>query len=632
MQQSFPVNLLSALQKGKACVNCGRRKIKCDGGKPICGPCSRYSAAFGDCEYTQAGPSNGQMLEEQILILQGRIEELEKPKNQRLTLTTPRASGSRGYPVSPSQISPSNTTGLGPLLSYFYLQQTSGSTVNQSASNSMPTELPFIVLQALVHNFLHNATCFGFFLDAQAFHDAVTSPNGRNLPPVLLNVLYLWAVHLSKDERITGYEPAFLAHALRSTASSLNGTHPCTVLHSVQASVLLAFYFTRNARLLEGKYHTSAAASIVISAGLHRIRGAPGGATTEALPPPSDAREEGERISAFWEVLTLDNCWAGMDGSPSNIAYGPAGVKIDTPWPFETCDYVEASHIWLQALRPHLLPRHSSDTIAHFLGDVPEEATSEPALHAKAGILFESATRLGARYRAHGIPRNDPEFARLDRKIDTFIAALPAIQSKALMMVHTLAHVASIQLHKPLVKEHAFAWTQALASACSVVDILVKTDIVKVGLIDPALAPTIHTDSATMGVHMFVIISENSRRRAQGGTNHTQGMVDSLNTVIATMQIFAPQCRLMSTSLELHPGASDFFHRQPRSWRVFSRHIMWRSSEAKAPTISSPFAAGPRLNENENKHRKFIEPLRAGLPNAKGSPGNESKNDRKEYD
>ncbi|KAJ6603605.1 Zn(2)-Cys(6) binuclear cluster domain-containing protein [Mycena vulgaris] len=532
MQQSFPVNPLSALQKGKACVNCRRRKIKCDGGKPICGPCSRYSAAFGDCEYTEAGPSNGQMLEEQISILQGRIEELEKPKNQRLTLSTPSASSSRGYPVSPSQISPSNTMGLGPLLNYFYLQQTSGSAVNQSASNSMPTELPFIVLQALVHNFLHNATCFGFFLDAQAFHDAVTSPNGRNLPPVLLNVLYLWGVHLSKDERITVYEPAFLAHALRSTASSLSGTHPRTVLHSVQASVLLAYYFIRNARFLEGKYHTSAAASIAISAGLHRIRGVPGGATAEALPPPSDAREEGERISAFWAVLTLDNCWAGMDGSPSNIAYGPAGVKIDTPWPLETRGY-----------RPHLLPRHSSATIARFLGDVPDDATSEPALHAKAGILFESATRLGARYRAHGIPRNDPEFAGLDRKIDTFTAALPAIQSKALMVVHTLAHVASIQLHKPLVKEHAFARTKALASARSVVDILVKTDIPKVGLIDPVLAPLWASTS-------FVIISEIGRRRGQGGANHTQGMVDSLNTVIAAMQIFAPQSRLTAAQLE----------------------------------------------------------------------------------
>ncbi|KAJ7434675.1 hypothetical protein FB451DRAFT_1571872 [Mycena latifolia] len=531
MNQTLQVNPLAPLQKGQACINCRRRKIKCDGDRPMCGPCSRYSVAFGDCEYTQHGPSSGQMLKEQISILQARIEELEKPKHQRLTLTMPRASASHGYTASPSQISPANAMGLGPLLNHFYLQQTSG---NPIASSSMPTELPFIVLQALVHNFLHNAGCFGFFLDTQAFHDAVTSPNGRNLPSVLLNVMHLWGVHLSQDQRITAYEPAFLAHALRSTASSLVGSHPRTVLHSIQASVLLAYYFIRNARFLEGKYHTSAAVSIAISAGLHRIRGAQGGAspTPEALPPPTDPLEEGERINAFWSVLTLNNCWASMDGSPSNVAYGAAGLKIDTPWPLEPRHY-----------RPHLLPRHSSDTIARFLADAPDDAASGEALYAKAGILFETATRLAARYRTSGISRNDPEFAGLDRKIDAFNAALPAIQSKVMLVVHTLAHVATIQLYNLLIKDHASARAKSLSAARAIAEILVKTDIPKVGLIDPVLAP-LWTSTC------LVFINEIARRRGQGATNHTQGMIDSLNVVIAAMQIFAQHCRLTTAQLE----------------------------------------------------------------------------------
>ncbi|KAJ7688885.1 hypothetical protein B0H17DRAFT_1202747 [Mycena rosella] len=546
MKQTFAVSPLSPLQKGKACTNCRRRKIKCDGTKPMCGPCSRYSVAFGDCEYVENGPSSGQMLEEQISILQARIEELETPKNQRLTLSMPRASSSRGYPVPPSQISPSNTMGLGPLLNYFYLQQTSGTSVNQSASNSMPTELPFIVLQALVHNFLHNATCFGFFLDTQAFHDAVTSTNGRNLPPVLLNVMYLFGVHLSEDERITVYEPAFLAHALRSTASSLSGSHPRTVLHSLQASVLLAYYFIRNARFLEGKYHTSAAVSIAVSAGLHRIRGAQGGAlmpTAEALPPPADALEEGERINAFWSVLTLNNCWAGMDaaGSPSNVGYGPAGLKIDTPWPLETRHYVEASH--LRFRRPDLVPRHSSDTVARFLADAPDNVGSGQALHAKAAILFEAATRLADRYRANSISRNDPEFLGLDRKIDVFTAALPAIQSKAMLVVHTLAHGATIQLQKPLVREHSSARGKSLAAARAVADILLKTDVPKMGLIDPVLGPLWTSTCQTF-------INEVVRRRSQDAGSHIQGMIDSLNIVIAAMQIFSSHGRLMTTQLD----------------------------------------------------------------------------------
>lgn len=205
-----------------------------------------------------------------------------------------------------------------------------------------------------MHNFLHHSSCFGFFLDTQAFHDAMRDSECRNLPSVLLNVMYLWGVHLSKDTRITAYEPAFLAYALRSTAGSLSGTHPRTILQGMQASVLLAYYFIRNARFLEGRYHTSAAVSVAVSAGLHRIRAPPPAegngrgalvvkAPAEGLRPPRDAGEEGERITAFWNVLTLNNCWASTDGAPSNVSYGPSGLKIDAPWPLDRGDYVEVS-------------------------------------------------------------------------------------------------------------------------------------------------------------------------------------------------------------------------------------------------------------------------------------------------
>ncbi|KAJ7473914.1 hypothetical protein B0H11DRAFT_2429868, partial [Mycena galericulata] len=418
-------NSLTPLQKGKAC-KCYLQK--CDGAKPMCGPCAKYSTTFSDCEYTEEGISHAQMLEDQISILQTRIEELESPNRSSVSRSPPRPSITRRHSTPTSQISPSNTMGL-------------------------------------VHNFLHNATCFGFFLDTQAFHDAITNPQGQNMPPVLLNVMYLWGVHLSDDARITAYEPAFLAHALRSTAGSLSGTHPRTILHSMQASVLLAYYFIRNARFLEGKYHTSAAVSIAVSSGLHRIRAPPNEAVQlairgpgDGLRPPRDAGEEGERITAFWNVLTLNNCWAGMDGAPSNVSYGPSGLKIDTPWPLDRRDY-----------RPHLLPTQSSGTVAKFLTDVPDDVASDAALHAKAAILFEEATRLAARYRATGITPHDPEFSKLDRHIDAFRLGLPSIQSKEMLVIHTLGHGATIQLHNALVSERMASRAKTLVASQSIV-------------------------------------------------------------------------------------------------------------------------------------------------------------------
>ncbi|KAF8193971.1 hypothetical protein K438DRAFT_2017608 [Mycena galopus ATCC 62051] len=542
-QVSFPVDSRKTLQKGRACINCRRRKVKCDGAKPLCGPCTGYSTAFSDCEYTENGPCHSQILEEQISILQSRIEDLETPLRLRfgVSLSRPCVHRRRSGPSGPSSpVSPTNTMGLGPLLTQFYLQQTSRTFSNQTPTSSMPTELPFFVLQALVHNFLHNASCFGFFLDIQAFHDTVTNNNNnthdRQLPPVLLNVMYLWGVHLSKDARITTYEPAFLVHALRSTAGSLSGAHPRTILHSMQASVLLAYYFIRDRRLLEARYHIAAAVSIALSAGLHRIRAAPqdgrppGFMPLEhcALPSPKCAAEEGERIGAWWTVLNLNNC----HGSPSNVSYGSgdSGLNIDTPWPLETRDYVE---------RPHLLPLCSSATVAKFLADVPDDAISDAAWHAKASILFEETNRINIRDRADG-PLNNTEFDTLDRKIDALTASLPPIRSKRCLIVHSLCRGATIQLHHLLANERTASRAKQLLAARAMVDILRRTDVPKVGLIDPVLAPLWTTAS-------FVLIADIAHQRNPETSFESESDVQ---VVIRAMEVFAPHCRLMTAQLD----------------------------------------------------------------------------------
>ncbi|PBK95982.1 hypothetical protein ARMGADRAFT_868612, partial [Armillaria gallica] len=66
------------LPKGSACMNCRRRKIKCDGLRPVCSPCSS-SDAFRDCEYVERGTrSKTQAIEAQITVHENRIQELEQ--------------------------------------------------------------------------------------------------------------------------------------------------------------------------------------------------------------------------------------------------------------------------------------------------------------------------------------------------------------------------------------------------------------------------------------------------------------------------------------------------------------------------------------------------------------------------
>lgn len=184
-------------------------------------------------------------------------------------------------------------------------------------------------------------------MDPLSFRDAVL---GVGEPPstALLNAAYLWGARLSESRDCATYAPAILALSIRTTSESLASSHPQKILHGIQAEVLLAYHFFADARILEAKYHTNAALALALSSGLSKIRtSTPTDQATEyialnqmnVLPPPKDAREEGERINAFWTVLTLNNVLAAADGSPSSISHHAHGMRIDTPWPLELEDY-----------------------------------------------------------------------------------------------------------------------------------------------------------------------------------------------------------------------------------------------------------------------------------------------------
>lgn len=53
---------------------------KCDGAKPVCGPCRRHPKE-DECEYADGpGRSRTKALEEQVLRLEARLQELENPE------------------------------------------------------------------------------------------------------------------------------------------------------------------------------------------------------------------------------------------------------------------------------------------------------------------------------------------------------------------------------------------------------------------------------------------------------------------------------------------------------------------------------------------------------------------------
>ncbi|KAK0492989.1 hypothetical protein EDD18DRAFT_1079003, partial [Armillaria luteobubalina] len=166
----------------------------------------------------------------------------------------------------------------------------------------------------------------------------------------------------------------------------LSSSHPQRIIQCIQAEVLLAHYFFRKAIMLEGRCHTGAAVSLVLSARLRKMSSAKGNGPL-VLPPPTDYIEKGERMKAFWTVFILDNCWTTADGSPSNFLCTFPDSRIDLPWPLDT---------QIQFPRNY----RTSHTIQKFLANQSEDrGTSALALQAKASILFEQASRVGPRFR-----------------------------------------------------------------------------------------------------------------------------------------------------------------------------------------------------------------------------------------
>ncbi|KAJ6601627.1 hypothetical protein B0H10DRAFT_1887550 [Mycena sp. CBHHK59/15] len=550
-QASSSSSKQTQLHKGKACFNCRRRKVKCDAKKPICGPCARFvGGGLSDCEYTERGPARSQLLEEQISIIESRIQELEHPRAFRTSIDLHDPYSQQGEE--------SGTIALPSLPSFARnsYQERHTSVGPQSEDHPMPIALPRIprldlnqppdpealvdnlplgICQALTHNFMRHASQIGLFLDPQILLDlaAGTAPP-HAVSPALRHAVCLWGARLTRSPALSAHEPAFLAAALRSAARTL----PHAVLHTAQAEVLLAAYFFRAARVLEGKYHAGAAASIVLSAGLHRMRSPMADVGKGTLPPPAAAREEGERVNAFWAVLTLNNCWTTADGSPANISYAAHGV--DTPWPHELYEYSE---------NPGLLPAQSSGTIDKFLANILDDGTAVPALHAKAAILFEQASRLAARY-SDGITRHDQpppfsdEFSALDGVIAGFKLGLPRAASRTLLVTHTLAHVATIQLHNPFCLGNRASRGRVLTAAHAVVALLGGTDVQALGFVD-AIMGTLWTAACQ------VFITELSRARYSSPARATtEELGDSVETLVGAMAVFASDSRLIEMQLD----------------------------------------------------------------------------------
>ncbi|CAK5266615.1 unnamed protein product [Mycena citricolor] len=493
------------LKRGRACMNCRFLKIKCDGVKPICGPCRKHPKD-DECEYTD-GPvrSRTKALEDTVQRLEARLHELEHPDESTPSVTLfdpyacqappaplqlpsrPHPASSRSLPNSPydqvprllspsgsspesqgytqlSAWSPPSTHGSSPLI----FDGRSIATPESSTSSLDFQDQP--MHDSFLHTFLKHGSQFGFFLDQTRFRQAVVrqpaSPDGSvavgpGLAPALLQTVYMWGAHLSgqRDER-------FRYKALQAVATDILSN---PLLQVLQAEVLLGYYFFRTGHFLEARAHSATAAALAIGAGLHEIRSVQQPAlpmltineqfveSGVLLPPPADVVEEGERINGFWAVFMLQKYLAVALDPPSRVCSVfevAGGAIVDTPWPRGMDEY-----------RQGLLTSdvRGDGTIRNFLGQFDAfDSPSLAALQAKACVLLHRAVHLHGQWTLASMPGHNQALSNAVQAVDSLINSLRSQlpesamlspttagteTTRTLLLTRSLLNAASIKLH-----------------------------------------------------------------------------------------------------------------------------------------------------------------------------------------
>ncbi|KAF7332438.1 Zn(2)-C6 fungal-type domain-containing protein [Mycena kentingensis (nom. inval.)] len=410
-------------------------------------------------------------------------------------------------------------------------------------------DLPPPVLEELVVIFLRRPSQLGFFLDSAA-----------NATPALRTALCVCAIHYARSTSNNSagqqldkeYEALYLARALRATADALAPLPPSsrpqslspyaeqtgadTILHTIQAHVLLATYFFRNVRPLEGKYHLGAAVGLVLGAGMHRRPG---------RRSPGDH----QRSDAFWAVYTLDCCWMTVDASTSNFTSEIQG-QVDIPWPRENAHGPSGM-----------------GTITAFLNSHSVTGVTPHALHAKAAILFERASRLIQAYHPNMPPADLNSFLLAFTNIDTVIQQFRQLipqqpRNHAQLLVYVLAGVAAIQLHNPFVGEANTSRQRAISAARDVVTALANvprdgTDSSAL-VVDPIMGVLLLTTGQAL---ITAILFARKPGRRTGPAGHRQSwsrdghrddeaaLRAALDQLLEIMRAFAVGCKLMATHL-----------------------------------------------------------------------------------
>ncbi|KDR81981.1 hypothetical protein GALMADRAFT_60015 [Galerina marginata CBS 339.88] len=343
------------LRRGSACLSCRRRKLRCDGGRPVCHQCSSMRRGH-ECTYDDsARKSRTQTLREKLFALEAKVRELEHGPGPS-SAHVPNIAGFETFRTSIDDVHTHSMgtampqmdpayVGLDPMypmlpqswsvFDYGYDGQNEISSASSSSHSNtwMPTPLdisipffineqqPAVSTMAFTDSsgtpvqdgpsdrFLHESIPFSiqsfiehrkqccFYSNTSRFDTSSSATVYQNTPPnsALMSAIYLMGSFFA---RIPTLEQQLLDQSLHEVARSLHNQEQ--LMDGVQALCLLAQYFFFNNRTMEGIVHLTRAKRIALDFGLNQVT------YTEF---PFDL----EYSAVFWQVFMVEKFWSASN-------------------------------------------------------------------------------------------------------------------------------------------------------------------------------------------------------------------------------------------------------------------------------------------------------------------------------
>ncbi|KAF8199748.1 hypothetical protein K438DRAFT_1822396 [Mycena galopus ATCC 62051] len=542
MQRTSATHRALALERGGACLFCRKRKVRCDGARPSCGRCCGMGRAQ-DCEYAyRSGHTENEQLEASIASLEHKILQLggTLPTSPEVIIHEPHLDG---LPSGSSFSSWSNCN-------RDRSQPTPQIEITLPRNWwEMPVPPPNVV-KMLMDLFARHASQLGFFLNGPRIMKSVFSPESRKpISPSLLNSILLFGIHLSGAPALQAREAEFLHRAVRPVAPM----QPHQATQNIQTEVLLAQYFLRQGRFIEAMHRINTAASLAIGCGLHKLPGPHTPRNAFALPSTRDAVEQGERVNAFWTIMTLHKIFSVVMQWPSSVS-DILDEQIDIPWPLEMEVY-ESGIVPINPQGHFTMKTFLEDPMAAYF----EAASSPLAQHAKAAALFERASHTGGHHTNLADPEEYAQFILFEHGLYQVIQTLPSFDNvqgpidaiRQRLVTFTLCQVAIIQLHSAF--DNPPSIHKCLNAARAVVAANQRI---------PNMQVWEHIDS-TMGTLWVAVCQiiirgtaaiKNPRASTRGWTASVSNsdypaFKSALAIMTSTMSIFSPRCPLIDYQL-----------------------------------------------------------------------------------